>query len=39
MKKELPKDIGDKFIEALMKVIEEKFDVNIDYKIVDQEAQ
>lgn len=39
MKKELPKDIENKFIEALMKIIEEKFDVTIDYKIVEQEAK
>ena len=39
MNKELPKDIGDKFIKALMKVIEEKFNVNIDYKIIEKEAK
>lgn len=39
MEKKLPKDIGDKFIKILMEVIEEKFDVNIEYKIVEQEAK
>ena len=39
MEKKLPKDIDDKFIKILMEVIEEKFDVNIEYKIVEQEAK
>ena len=39
MENKLPKDIGDKFIKILMEVIEEKFDVNIEYKIVEQEAK
>lgn len=39
MENKLPKDIDDKFIKILMEVIEEKFDVNIEYKIVEQEAK
>ena len=39
MENKSPKDIGDKFIKILMEVIEEKFDVNIEYKIVEQEAK
>lgn len=35
MKNELPKDIGDKFIKALMEIVEEKFNVNINYKVID----
>lgn len=34
MKNQFPEEIAEKWIEALMKIFEEKYDVNISYKLI-----
>ena len=39
MNNKFPDEIAEKWIEALMNIFEEKYDVNISYKLIKKEAK